>query len=110
MSHVQAMLSKLHHFPSIAKAPGRSEAVTSRSGSTTIVCPARKRCAPSPIEQLFAKLKHHLRDAAERTFDTLCDAIGKILPDISADECRNYLLKAGYGQLNLIKLYKALLA
>ena len=52
----------------------------------------------NPIEQLFAKLKHYLRNAAERTFDTLCDAIAKILPLVSADECRNYLLNAGYAQ------------
>jgi transposase len=52
----------------------------------------------NPIEQLFAKLKHYLREAAERTFDTLCDAIAKILPNVSADECRNYLVNAGYGQ------------
>jgi transposase len=52
----------------------------------------------NPIEQLFAKLKHFLRNAAERTFDTLCDAIAKILPHVSAHECRNYLVNAGYGQ------------
>ena len=52
----------------------------------------------NPIEQLFSKLKHWLRDAAERTYDTLCEAIGNILPNISAQECRNYLANAGYGQ------------
>lgn len=40
----------------------------------------------NPIEQLFSKLKHHLRDAAERTCDALCDAIGKILPAVSSTE------------------------
>jgi len=58
----------------------------------------------NPIEQFFAKLKHHMREAAERTFDTLCNAIGKILPNVSADECRNYLIHAGYDGLNLITL------
>jgi transposase len=52
----------------------------------------------NPIEQLFAKLKHHLRNAAERTYGTVCDAIGKILPTVSATECQNYLVNAGYGQ------------
>ena len=52
----------------------------------------------NPIEQLFAKLKHHLRDAAERTYDAVCDAIGKILPTVSAVECRNYLVNSGYGR------------
>lgn len=50
----------------------------------------------NPIEQFFAKLKHHMREAAERTYDALCRAIGKILPTVSADECRNFLTHAGY--------------
>jgi transposase len=52
----------------------------------------------NPIEQFFAKLKHHMREAAERTFDALCQAIGKILPTASANECSNFLAHAGYGQ------------
>jgi transposase len=52
----------------------------------------------NPIEQFFAKLKHFLRDAAERTYDAVCDAIGKILPSVSADECKNYFANAGYGR------------
>jgi putative transposase len=58
----------------------------------------------NPIEQFFAKLKHHMREAAERTYDTLCRAIGKILPTVSAEECRNFVTHAGYGKLNLITL------
>jgi transposase len=49
-------------------------------------------------EQLFAKFKHHLRDAAERTYDPVCDAIRKILPTVSAVEYRNYLVNSGYGR------------
>jgi transposase len=52
----------------------------------------------NPIEQLFSKIKHWLRDAGERTYDALCDAIGKILPAVLQSECRNYLQNAGYGQ------------
>lgn len=52
----------------------------------------------NPIEQFFAKLKHHMRDAAERTFDALCKAIARILPTLSAKECRNFLEHAGYGR------------
>jgi transposase len=51
----------------------------------------------NPIEQLFAKLKHHLRKAAARTIDTVCDAIGRILPLVSPLECANYFKNAGYG-------------
>jgi transposase len=52
----------------------------------------------NPIEQLFAKLKHLLRKAAERTREAVCDAIGKILNTISASECGNYLVNAGYAR------------
>jgi transposase len=52
----------------------------------------------NPIEQFFAKLKHHMREAAERTYDTLCQAIGKILHTLSAEQCRNFLTHAGYQQ------------
>jgi len=50
----------------------------------------------NPIEQLFAKLKHLLRKAAERTADAVCDAIGHILETVTATECGNYLARAGY--------------
>src|ERR1700757_5316617 len=33
----------------------------------------------NPIEQVFAKLKHRLRKAAARSFETICAAIGHIL-------------------------------
>lgn len=52
----------------------------------------------NPIEQLFAKLKHLLRKAAERTREAVCDAIGQILASISPDECANYLVNAGYAR------------
>jgi transposase len=52
----------------------------------------------NPIEQLFAKIKHWLRDAGERNYDAVCDAIGRILPAVLQTECRNYLQNAGYGQ------------
>ena len=50
----------------------------------------------NPIEQLFAKLKHWLRNAAARTPDALCSAIGHILNTITDAECRNYFSNAGY--------------
>ena len=52
----------------------------------------------NPIEQFFAKLKHHMRQAAERTYDALCQAIGSILHTVSPDECRNFLSHAGYDR------------
>ena len=50
----------------------------------------------NPIEMMFAKLKALLRKAAERTVDGLWRRIGKTLDQFSANECQNYLKKAGY--------------
>jgi transposase len=51
----------------------------------------------NPIEKLFAKLKHWLRKAAARTLDAVCDAISHILDTVTASECGNYLIEAGYA-------------
>jgi transposase len=51
----------------------------------------------NPIEQLFSKIKAHLRKAEARTFDALWRAIGDICDRIEAEECRNYFTNAGYG-------------
>ncbi len=53
----------------------------------------------NPIEQVFAKLKHLLRKAAERTVEATWKRIGQLLDAFSADECRNYLLNSGYGSI-----------
>ena len=50
----------------------------------------------NPIEQVFAKLKHLLRKASARTFETVCAAIGQILGAFSAEECANYFRNSGY--------------
>jgi transposase len=51
----------------------------------------------NPIEQAFAKLKAHLRQAAARTRDSLWDTIGRALDTFTPTECRNYLADAGYA-------------
>jgi transposase len=51
----------------------------------------------NPIEQVFAKLKALLRNAAERTVENLSDRIGQCLDAFSAQECANYLKNAGYA-------------
>jgi transposase len=51
----------------------------------------------NPIEMLFAKLKHWLRKAAARTSDAVCDAIAHILDTVTASECINYFIEAGYA-------------
>ena len=51
----------------------------------------------NPIEQVFAKLKHLLRKARERTVDHLWDRIGDLLCCFSTAECANYFRNSGYG-------------
>ena len=51
----------------------------------------------NPIEMAFAKLKAHLRRIGARTIDTLWRAVGNICDLYSPDECRNYLVAAGYA-------------
>ena len=52
--------------------------------------------AVNPIEQVFAKLKALLRKAAARTKDALWNAIGLLIDAFEPEECRNYLINAGY--------------
>lgn len=50
----------------------------------------------NPIEQMFAKLKHLLRKAAERTKEATWQRIGSLLDAFTPQECKNYLTNAGY--------------
>jgi putative transposase len=50
----------------------------------------------NPIEQVFAKLKHLLRKAAARNFDTVTTAIGQLLGSFTPQECVNYFRNSGY--------------
>jgi transposase len=51
----------------------------------------------NPIGQVFAKLKHLLRKAAERTLEATWKRIGALLDCFLPDECQAYLANAGYG-------------
>lgn len=51
----------------------------------------------NPIEQVFAKLKHLLRKAAERSVETTWRRIGSLLDAFPPHECANYLRNSGYG-------------
>ena len=51
----------------------------------------------NPIEQVFAKLKHLLRKAAERSKEAVWRRIGTLLDQFSPKECENYLKNSGYG-------------
>jgi putative transposase len=51
----------------------------------------------NPIEQVFAKLKHLMRRACERTIDDTCRRSGDLLKLFSPKECANYLQNSGYA-------------
>ena len=53
----------------------------------------------NPIEQVFAKLKHLVRKAAERSHEATWRRIGSLLDTFSPAECRNYLSNSGYGSI-----------
>lgn len=53
----------------------------------------------NPIEQLFAKLKHLMRKAEERTHETTWRKVGKLLDLVSPNECANYLRNSGYASV-----------
>lgn len=50
----------------------------------------------NPIEQVFSKLKHLMRKAAERTVEATWKRIGSLLDLFKPDECQRYLINAGY--------------
>jgi transposase len=51
----------------------------------------------NPIEQVFAKLKHLMRKAGERTIDATWNRLGSSLDHFSPQECANYFRNAGYA-------------
>jgi putative transposase len=53
----------------------------------------------NPIEMFFAKLKHWLRKASQRSIDAIYDAISAILPDATPQQCANFFAHAGYGRI-----------
>ena len=60
-------------------------------------------CRQSPtgqrIEQVFAKLKHLLRKAAERRKEAVWLRIGSLLDQFSPKKCENYLRNSAYGSV-----------
>lgn len=53
----------------------------------------------NPIEMVFAKLKHLLRKAAERTVKDTWRRIGDLLDAFTPDECGRYLAHCGYASV-----------
>jgi transposase len=53
----------------------------------------------NPIEQVFAKLKHLMRTASERTAEAVSKCLGSLRKSFSLQECENYLRNAGYASI-----------
>ena len=51
----------------------------------------------NPIEQLFAKIKHTMRNAMGRTINAVHDALAEVIENIPPTEGRNYITAAGCG-------------
>ena len=51
----------------------------------------------NPIEPAFAKLRHLMRKAQERTVERSWTRIGQLLSSFSKAECANYIRHAGYA-------------
>jgi transposase len=51
----------------------------------------------NPIEQVFAKLKHLLRKAAERSIEATWRRIATLLDAFPPHECANYRKNSDYG-------------
>ena len=53
----------------------------------------------NPIEQAFAKLKAHLRQAAARTLEDLHSALATALTSFSAQQCKGFFRHAQYASM-----------
>ena len=53
----------------------------------------------NPIEQVFAKLKHRMRDAAERTVENTWRRLRALLKTFPPNECANYFRNSGYAAI-----------
>jgi len=76
------------------KVKGVSETIAS-AGASLLYLPAYSPDL-NPIEMAFAKLKAALRQAAQRSFDGLVDALRQALPSFSASHCFNFFQHACY--------------
>ena len=50
----------------------------------------------NPIEQVFAKVKHFMRKAEERTVEATWKKVGLVLDLFQPNECLNYIRNSGY--------------
>jgi transposase len=76
------------------KAAGVAQLITS-VGATLVYLPPYSPDF-NPIENMWSKVKQHLRSAAARTFDALLRAIADALATITATDCLGFFRHCGY--------------
>ncbi len=52
----------------------------------------------NPIENMWSKAKEALRSAAQRTIDTLGNAVANALTRVTSDDCRGFFSNSGYAK------------
>jgi transposase len=77
------------------KAAGIREAIEA-AGATLLYLPPYSPDY-NPIENMWSKVKQHLRSAAARTFDRLCQAVTDALTDVTVEDCRGFYRHCGYN-------------
>jgi transposase len=77
------------------KVSGVAQAIEAR-GARLLYLPAYSPDL-NPIEMAFAKLKAHVRHAAQRTFEGLEAAVAQALDMFSPEHCANFLRHANYA-------------
>jgi transposase len=53
----------------------------------------------NPIEQAISKIKAHMRKAAARSYDAICENLGRIIDTFTQAECKNFLANAGMRKI-----------
>lgn len=76
------------------KAAGVAEAIDA-AGATLLYLPPYSPDF-NPIENLWSKVKTHLRSAATRTLESLGDAIDRALESVTPQDCRGFFANGGY--------------
>lgn len=77
------------------KAAGVAEAIESAGASVLYLPPYSPDF--NPIENMWSKVKTHLRSAAARTFDGICDALATALQAVTQQDCQGFFQNCGYA-------------
>jgi transposase len=76
------------------KVPGVAEAIEAAGATLRYLPPYSPDF--NPIENMWSKVKNHLRMAAARTFDALGQAIDSALAAVTPADCRGFFAHCGY--------------